>query len=281
MKSKILCDNHDYNPGQIEPYWQKAWQESAVYEPDLLVVKQPFYNLMMFPYPSAEGLHVGNMYAFCGSDIYGRFKRMQGNDVFEPIGLDGFGIHSENYAIKVGRHPKKQAEISQKNFYRQLEATGNAYDWERSLETYDPNYYKWTQWIFIKLFGAGLAYRKNSAVNFCPLDKTVLADEQVIDGKCERCQTQVVKKDLEQWFFKITKYADRLLKNLEKLDWSEKVKIAQRNWIGKKEGATVKFTVHSSRLTVNEIEVFTTRPDTLFGATFLVLAPEHELVSEI
>ena len=267
-----------YNPGKIEKKWQKVWREKKLFSPDLNTAKNPFYNLMMFPYPSAEGLHVGNMYAFCGSDIYGRFKRMQGNSVFEPIGLDGFGIHSENYAIKVGRHPKEQAKISQKNFYRQLLATGNAYDWERSLETYDADYYKWTQSIFIKLFNAGLAYRKKSAVNFCPADKTVLADEQVIDGKCERCQTQVVKKDLEQWFFKITKYADRLLDNLDKLDWSERVKVAQRNWIGKSEGALIKFQISNFKF---QIDVFTTRPDTLFGATFLVLAPEHELVSEI
>ena len=164
----------------------------------------------MFPYPSAEGLHVGNMYAFTGADIYGRYKRMQGNDVFEPIGLDGFGIHSENYALRVGRHPREQAEISEKNFYRQLRATGNAYDWTRTLETYDPDYYRWTQWIFVQMFKKGLAYRKKAQVNWCPSCKTVLADEQVIEGKCERCSSIVEKKDLEQWFFAITKYADRL-----------------------------------------------------------------------
>ena len=164
-----------YIPSEIESKWQKSWLKEKLYSPDLDLprgkagkAKNPFYNLMMFPYPSAEGLHVGNMYAFTGSDIYGRYKRMQGFDVFEPIGLDGFGIHSENYAIKVNKHPKEQAKISEANFYRQLHATGNAYDWDRTLETYDPDYYKWTQWIFIQLFKKGLAYRKKSPVNFCP-----------------------------------------------------------------------------------------------------------------
>jgi leucyl-tRNA synthetase len=197
----------------------------------------------MFPYPSAEGLHVGNMYAFTGADVYGRLQRMLGNDVFEPIGLDGFGIHSENYAMKVGRTPQEHAKISQKNFYRQMHSIGNGFAWDNKLETYDPAYYKWTQWIFIQLFKAGLAYRKKAAVNFCPSCKTVLADEQVIDGKCERCGTGVEKKELEQWFFRITQYADRLLKNLEDLIWTEKVKIAQKNWIGKKVGINITYEI--------------------------------------
>ena len=267
----------DY-PFKIERKWQEAWTSGKLFSPDLVKARTPFYNLMMFPYPSAEGLHVGNMYAFTGSDIYGRFKRMQGFDVFEPIGLDGFGIHSENYAIKVGRHPRQQARISQKNFYRQLYATGNAYDWTRTLATYDPAYYKWTQWIFIQLFKKGLAYRARAPVNSCPFDKTVLADEQVVDGRCESCGSQVEKRDLEQWFFRITDYAERLLKNLEKLDWSKRVKIAQRQWIGKKEGITIGYQVAGSRL---QVGCWTSRPDTNFGATFVVLAPEHELVSEI
>jgi leucyl-tRNA synthetase len=279
-----------YDSLTIEPKWQAKWEEERVYQPDLGSANQftnnpsdkaqdarPFYNLMMFPYPSAEGMHVGNMYAFTGSDIYGRFKRMQGYVVFEPIGLDGFGIHSENYAIKVGRHPKEQAEISQKNFYRQLRATGNAFDWSRTVETYDPGYYKWTQWVFIQLFKAGLAYKKKADVNFCPSCKTVLADEQVIEGKCERCGSEVEKKALEQWFFRITNYADRLLANLDKLDWSEVVKVAQRQWIGKSEGAVVSFSLKQIKGqddNKHRVEVFTTRPDTLFGATFLVISPE-------
>ena len=240
-----------YNPQKIEKKWQKIWQKKRVYEPNFTPrqargkkkLKRPFYNLMMFPYPSAEGLHVGNMYAFVGADIHGRFKRMQGYDVFEPIGLDGFGIHSENYALKIGKHPADQAKISEKNFYRQLRMIGNGFAWEERLETYDPEYYKWTQWIFVQMFKSGLAYRKKQAVNWCPSCKTVLADEQVIAGECERCGTTVVKKELEQWFFKITDYAERLLNNLEKIDWSEKIKVAQRNWIGKSEGAVVKFPI--------------------------------------
>jgi len=274
-----------YDFKKIEKKWQKLWCKTGLYEPDLNKAKNPFYNLMMFPYPSAEGLHVGNMYAFTGSDIYGRYKRMQGYDVFEPIGLDGFGIHSENYALKIGKHPADQAKISEKNFYRQLKEIGNGFAWREKLETYDPRYYRWTQWLFIQMFKHGLAYRKKQAVNWCPSCKTVLADEQVIAGKCERCGKEVVKKELEQWFFRITKYAEKLLDNLDNLpnrqagiDWSERVKIAQRNWIGKSEGALLKFPISNSRFSIN---IFTTRPDTLFGVTYMVLAAEHELIEAL
>ncbi len=234
-----------YDFKKIEAKWQKEWQEKGVYEPSFKSSKKrlPFYNLMMFPYPSAEGLHVGNMYAFTGTDIYGRYKRMQGYDVFEPIGLDGFGIHSENYAMKIGAHPMKQAKVSEKRFYKQLQAIGNGFSWNERLETYDPEYYRWTQWIFAQMFKAGLVYRKKQAVNWCPSCMTVLSDEQAEGGKCERCNSVVIKKDLEQWFFKITEYAERLLQNLDKLDWSLKVKIAQKNWIGKSEGAELEFPV--------------------------------------
>ncbi|MDO8560985.1 MAG: leucine--tRNA ligase [bacterium] len=265
-----------YNPKKIEAKWQKKWLSSKIYEPDLKHSKKPFYNLMMFPYPSADGLHVGNMYAFVGADIYGRTKRMQGYDVFEPIGLDGFGINAENYALKVGVHPMKRAEISEKRFYEQLAMIGGGFSWNERLETYDPEYYKWTQWIFTEMFKRGLAYRKKALVNWCPQCLTVLADEQVLVGECERCDTKVIKKELEQWFFKITKYAERLLGNLEKIDWSERVKIAQRNWIGKSEGAEIEFAVAEAS---QKIKVFTTRADTVFGATYIVLAPEHPLVS--
>ena len=278
-----------YDPKSIESKWQQRWLRERTYEPDLLHARKPFYNLMMFPYPSAEGLHVGNMYAFTGADIFGRFQRMRGHDVFEPIGLDGFGIHSENYALKINKHPADQARISEKNFYRQLAAIGNGFAWGERLETYDPAYYRWTQWIFTEMFKRGLAHRKKSPVNWCPSCKTVLADEQVIParrglggggaGECERCGTKVIKKDFEQWFFRITKYAERLLKNLDTIDWSERIKIAQRNWIGKSEGALIKFKVQRSKFKSDEhIEVFTTRPDTLFGATYMVLAPEHPFI---
>ncbi len=268
-----------YDFVKIEKKWQAAWQKKGTYEPKLKSAKKPFYNLMMFPYPSAEGLHVGNMYAFTGTDIFGRAKRMQGYDVFEPIGLDGFGIHSENYAMKIGAHPLKLSKISEKRFYKQLEALGNGFAWNERLETYDPEYYKWTQWLFVQMWKHGLAYRKKQAVNWCPGCKTVLADEQVIDGKCERCSSIAEKKELEQWFFRITNYAERLLNNLAKIDWSDRVKIAQRNWIGRSEGAHIDFRIdgHANHL----IRVFTTRPDTLFGATYIVLAPEHELVKHL
>jgi len=269
-----------YDHIKTEKYWQEKWLKEKIYEPDLNSPKNrgKFYNLMMFPYPSAEGLHVGNMYAFTGSDIYGRFKRMQGYDIFEPIGLDGFGIHSENYAIKIGKYPADQAKISQKRFYKQLESIGNGFSWDEKLETYDPEYYKWTQWIFVQMFKHGLAYRKKQPVNWCPSCKTVLADEQVISGECERCGTKVIKKELEQWFFKITDYAEKLLNNLDKIDWSEKIKIAQKNWIGRSEGAEIEFRITNQE---SRIKVFTTRADTLFGATYLVLAPEHEIISKL
>jgi leucyl-tRNA synthetase len=271
-----------YDHRTVEAKWQKRWQEEKIYQPDVRRAKKPYYNLMMFPYPSAEGLHVGNMYAFTGADIYGRFQRMRGFDVFEPIGLDGFGIHSENYAIKIKKHPANVAKVTEKRFYEQLATIGNSFAWGNRLETYDPEYYKWTQWIFIQLFKKGLAYRGIAKVNWCPTDKTVLADEQVIAGCCERCGSNVELKELEQWFFKITAYADRLLANLEKIDWSEKVKMAQKNWIGKREGAEIKFRVSSAgqkRVIGDDIWVFTTRPDTLYGATFIVLAPDHPLAS--
>ncbi len=256
-----------YDHKEVEEKWQKEWAEAGLNKTDLDGAKRPFYNLMMFPYPSAEGLHVGNMYAFTASDVYGRFKRMQGFDVFEPIGLDGFGIHSENYALKIGRHPKEHARITQENFYNQLRRIGNMFDWSKTLETYNPDYYKWTQWIFIQMFKAGLAYRAKSEVNWCLHCKTVLADEQVINGKCERCKTEVVRKELEQWFFRITKYAQRLLDNLEKIDWVERIKTSQRNWIGRSEGMKLKF---------GKYEVFTTRPDTVHGATFLAVAGKED-----
>jgi leucyl-tRNA synthetase len=281
-----------YNPKELEAKWGKRWLEERVYEPDLDgagktdATKPPFYNLWMFPYPSAEGLHIGGARTFVGVDIYGRYKRMAGFDVFQPVGLDGFGIHSENYALKIGKHPIQHAADSQKNFYRQMEMLGNGYAWDEKIETYDPEYYRWTQWIFVQLWKHGLAYRKKQLVNWCPKDLTVLADEQVEGGRCERCGSIVEKKDLEQWFFRITKYADRLLANIDGLDWSENVKIAQRNWIGKSEGAEIKFLLNFKKNPADNdrrgpdgeraaLTIFTTRPDTLFGATYLVLSPEH------
>ncbi|KKT79031.1 leucine--tRNA ligase [Candidatus Giovannonibacteria bacterium RIFCSPHIGHO2_12_44_12] len=262
---------------KIEKKWQKLWLRSGVYEPDLKKAKKPFYNLMMFPYPSAEGLHIGSVRTFTGIDIYGRFKRMEGYDVFEPIGLDGFGMHSENYALRIGAHPMRLAKVTEKNFYRQLEMIGNGFAWKEKLETYDTEYYKWTQWIFAQMFKKGLAYRKRSPVNWCPSCKTVLADEQVQSEECERCGSKIEKKDLEQWFFRITDYAERLLESLEKIDWPESIKTAQRNWIGRSEGYSLKFPligIPGQEDRKHSIDIFTTRPDTLFGVTFVVVSPE-------
>ena len=245
---------------------------------------------MMFPYPSAEGLHVGNMFAFTGSDVYGRFKRLQGYDVFEPIGYDAFGIHSENYAIKMGINPAILIPKNIENFRRQLKRIGGMFDWRHELSTTDPAYYKWTQWIFLQLLKAGKAYKKSAAVNWCPADKTVLANEQVINGHCERCGAAVEQRVLEQWFFRITEYADRLLADLDdksKMDWSESTTTAQRNWLGRSEGAELDFplaaAIPQSDGDADEpvIRVYTTRPDTVFGATFMVLAPEHPLVDAL
>lgn len=262
----------------IEEKWRKKWEEDKTYQPDMKNPAKPFYNLMMFPYPSAEGMHMGNMRTFAGIDAYGRFKRLQGYDVFQPIGLDGFGIHAENYAIKTGTHPSEQAKVTEKRFYDQFKLIGNGFPWDYSLETYDPEYYRWTQWLFIQMFKNGLAERKESTVNWCPSCKTVLADEQVIDGKCERCGSETTQKKTEQWFFKITEYAERLLQNVEKIDWPEKIKTAQRNWIGRSEGANVEFSIQNSDI---KIQIFTTRVDTIYGATFIVMAPDHPLLTTL
>jgi leucyl-tRNA synthetase len=281
-QNPTTTDGLPYRPDLIEPKWQARWEEQHVNEPDLDRARQPFYNLMMFPYPSAEGLHVGNMFAFTGADVYGRFKRLQGYDVFEPIGYDAFGIHSENYAIKLGVNPAELIPRNIVNFRRQLKSIGGMFDWRHELSTTDPKYYKWTQWLFLQLLKAGKAYKKAAAVNWCPKDQTVLANEQVIDGRCERCGTTVEQRTLEQWFFRITEYADRLLANLDdksKMDWSESTVLAQRNWLGRSEGAEIIFSASSaSSASSADIRVFTTRPDTIFGATFMVLAPEHPLV---
>jgi leucyl-tRNA synthetase len=278
-----------YDPQAVEAKWQARWAERGTNEPDLDRAARPYYNLMMFPYPSAEGLHVGNMFAFTGSDVNGRFKRLQGHDVFEPIGFDAFGIHSENYAIKLGINPGVLIPKNIENFRRQLRRIGGMFDWRHELSTTDPAYYKWTQWIFLQLLKAGKAYKKSAAVNWCPHDKTVLANEQVINGRCERCDTVVEQRTLEQWFFRITDYAPRLLADLDdktKMDWSETTTTAQRNWLGRSEGAELEFPISDGAQADGDagaevIRVFTTRTDTIFGATFMVLAPEHPLVDRL
>jgi leucyl-tRNA synthetase len=267
-----------YDPSAIELKWQRIWQERGTNHTDLKRAQRPFYALMMFPYPSAEGLHVGNLFAFTGNDIYGRFQRLIGHNVFEPLGYDAFGIHSENYALKVGQHPMELIPRNIANFQRQLERAGLMVDWRYRLSTTDPSYYKWTQWLFLQLFKQGLAYKKQAAVNWCPDCKTVLANEQVVSGLCERSKTPVEQRLLEQWFFRISDYAPRLLENLDHIDWSESTKTAQRNWIGRSEGAEIAFEAENVDGGECEIRVFTTRPDTIYGATYLVLAPEHPLV---
>jgi leucyl-tRNA synthetase len=267
-----------YDPQAVESAWQARWAERHTNEPDLDHPRRPFYNLMMFPYPSAEGLHVGNMFAFTGADIFGRFRRLQGFDVFEPIGFDAFGIHSENYALTVGTNPATLIPRNIATFKRQLRRFGGMFDWRHELSTTDPKYYKWTQWLFLQLFRHGLAYRKRAAVNWCPACKTVLANEQVINGYCERHpDVKVEQRFLEQWFFAITRYADRLLDNLARLDWSDSTVALQRNWLGRSDGAELVFETPAGAA----IKVFTTRPDTVFGATYLVLAPEHPLVDAL
>ena len=271
-----------YDPGAVERKWQYRWQDRGTNSTDLQGATRPFYALMMFPYPSAEGLHVGNLFAFTGNDIYGRFQRLAGHNVFEPLGYDAFGIHSENYALKVGKHPMDLIPKNIANFRRQLERAGLMIDWRYSLSTTDPAYYRWTQWIFLQLLNQGLAYKKKAAVNWCPSCKTVLANEQVVGGLCERSKTPVEQRLLEQWFFRISDFAPRLLSNLDHIDWSETTKTAQRNWIGKSEGAEIAFPASEAiGGGTCEIRVFTTRPDTIFGATYLVLAPEHPLVDSL
>ncbi len=268
-----------YDHLAIEQRWQNRWATERTYNLNLAEAEKPYYNLMMFPYPSAEGLHVGNCFAFTGADIHGRFMKGRGYSVFEPMGFDAFGIHSENYALKVGTHPWNLIPKNVENFKEnQLKRLGAMFDWAHEVNTTEPGYYRWTQWIFLQLYKHGLAYREEGLVNWCPDCKTVLSNEQVAGGVCERCDSAVTKKNLAQWYFKITAYAQRLLDNLDWVDWSETTKHAQRRWIGRSTGAEVTFQVvgHDA-----EMVVFTTRPDTLFGATYMVLAPEHPLVRQI
>ena len=267
----------------IEPKWQKYWEANktfrAVEDPAIPKEKRR-YVLDMFPYPSAQGLHVGHPEGYTATDIYCRYLRMKGFNVLHPMGFDSFGLPAENYAIKMGVHPAVTTAENIDHFRRQIRALGFSYDWDREVATSDEGYYKWTQWIFLKLFEKGLAYEAESPINWCPSCKTGLANEEVVDGLCERCKTRVVRRRIRQWILKITAYAERLLSDLEGLDWPEPVKQMQRNWIGRSEGANVFFTIDGSAA-AERLEIYTTRPDTLFGATYMVLAPEHPLVEKI
>ena len=277
--------DQNYDPSRVEHRWQARWERDGTNSlslEQLESARNPFFNLMMFPYPSAEGLHVGNIYAFTGSDVYGRFIRLQGREVFEPIGFDAFGIHSENFALKQGVHPSELIPRNVRNFTRQLRRIGGMFDWKHTVDTTQPEYYRWTQWIFVQLFKAGLAEQKVAPVNWCPSCMTVLANEQVIVGACERCGEGVEQRSIRQWFLKITEYADRLLEGTRRIDWSETTLKAQANWIGRSVGAQLRFPVAGGEEADGEaVEVFTTRPDTVFGATYVVLAPEHPLVDAI
>ncbi|KXS56424.1 MAG: leucine--tRNA ligase [Candidatus Adiutrix intracellularis] len=267
-----------YKPDVVEAKWRKIWTEQGADQLDMDKAERPFYNLMMFPYPSAEGLHVGNVFAFVGSDIQGRYHRLLGYDVFEPMGFDAFGMHSENFALKQGRHPAEMVPTNVERFReQQLKKIGLMVDWSREINTTVPEYYRWTQWLFVTLYKNGFAYKKKASVNWCPDCQTVLAAEQVIDGECERCSAQVTKKDLEQWYFKTTAFAKELLEGLDHINWSERTKTAQRNWIGRSQGAEIVFRIQNGP----DFKIFTTRPDTLFGVTYIVFSPEHPLLDKI
>jgi len=263
-----------YNPQEIEPKWQRYWQEQKFFEAEDFSKKPKLYLLVEFPYPSAEGLHVGHCRSYTAMDIIARKKRMEGFNVLFPMGWDAFGLPTENYAIKTGVHPKIVTAKNTVNFKKQLRSLGLSFDWSREINTTDPKYYKWTQWIFIQLFKKGLAYKAKIPVNYCPACKITLANEEVIDNKCERCGEPVIQKEREQWLLKITKYADRLIDDLDKVDFPDKIKTQQINWIGRKEWIDISYPVIGSK---KIIIVSTTRPDTNFGATFVVLAPEHLL----
>jgi leucyl-tRNA synthetase len=276
-----------YNPKKIESKWQKIWDKNRkLFQAEENSKKPKFYCLDMFPYPSGDGLHVGHVEGYTASDVYSRYMRMNGKNVLHPMGWDAFGLPAENYAIKTGVQPAKSTQQNIKNFTRQIKSLGLSYDWSREIDTSDPTYYKWTQWFFLFLYKNGLAYRKKAKVNWCESCKTVLANEQVEGGVCERCKNEVVQKDLEQWFFKITDFAEGLIKDLDKIDWPESTKTSQKNWIGKSEGAIVKFFLKNAaqraQLSVqNHIEVFTTRLDTIYGCTYCVVAPESELIQKL
>ncbi|KND50181.1 MAG: leucyl-tRNA synthetase [Parcubacteria bacterium C7867-003] len=268
----------DYNHLSVEKKWQKEWARKKAFKTQDGSKKKKYYILDMFPYPSGEGLHVGHPKGYIATDIISRMKRMQGMNVLHPMGFDAFGLPAENYAIKTKTNPEVSVKKNVSRYKKQLEIMGFDYDWSREVNTTDPKFYKWTQWIFLKLLEKGLAYESNEPVNWCPVDKTVLANEDVENGRCERCGSVVEKKPIRQWVLRITDYAERLLSDLDNLDWPESIKESQRNWIGKSVGAEVDFDVWRSS---EKIKVFTTRPETIFGATYVVLAPEHAVIEKL
>ena len=266
----------EYNFVEIEKKWQRFWAENHTFRVTEKSSKPKYYVLDMFPYPSGAGLHVGHPRSYTALDVVARKKRLQGYNVLYPMGWDAFGLPTENFAIKNHVHP---AEVTKKNvarFKQQLQSLGFSFDWNREINTTDPEYYKWTQWIFIQLFKKGLAYKSEMAVNWCTSCKCVLANEEVVNGVCERCSSEVVRKTKSQWMLKITEYAQRLVDDLDDLDFIDRVKLQQKNWIGRSTGAEVDFTA----TTGDTITVYTTRPDTLFGATYMVISPEHKYIEK-
>lgn len=263
-----------YKARITEQKWQKKWNSSKLYKVNLASKKPKYYNLVMFPYPSGDKLHVGHWYNFAPADSWGRYKRMSGCNVFEPMGFDSFGLPAENYAIKTGVPPQKSTEKNIESMIKQLGAMGTMYDWDKTVATSRPDYYKWSQWVFLQLYKKGLAYKKDAPVNWCSSCQTVLANEQVQDGKCDRCSTIIIQKNLYQWFFKISDYSEALLDNAE-LDWPEKTKIMQKNWIGKSSGCNIHFRLEDGD---DVLTAYTTRPDTIYSVTFVVMAPEHPLL---
>ncbi|HQL11964.1 MAG TPA: class I tRNA ligase family protein, partial [bacterium] len=267
-----------YNPQEIEKKWQKYWKDNNVYKVNDDFTKTKFYILDMFPYPSGDGLHVGHPKGYIATDIFSRYKRLNGYNVLHPMGWDAFGLPAENFAIQNKIHPSIAVERNIKRFKEQLSIIGFDYDWDREIKTSDPSYYKWTQWIFLKLYEKGLAYESYEPINWCPSCKTGLANEDLENGRCERCGSLVEKRPMRQWVLKITDYAERLLQDLSKLEWEESIIESQRNWIGKSEGAEIKFKIDGFNL---EINIFTTRIDTIYGCTYIVVAPENKLINEL
>ena len=265
-----------YDFASIEPKWQKIWEEKQTFAVETGSAKPKFYGLVEFPYPSGQGLHVGHARPYTAMDVVARKKRMDGCNVLFPMGYDAFGLPTENYAIKNHIHPAKVTHDNIENFTKQLKMLGYSFDWDRVVNTTDPEYYKWTQWIFLQLYKKGLAYKTTMPVNWCTSCKCVLANEEVVEGVCERCGSPVIRKEKSQWMLKITEYAQRLIDGLEGLDFIERVKTQQKNWIGRSTGAEVTF----KATTGDDIVVFTTRPDTLFGATYMVISPEHRYVKQ-
>ena len=267
----------DYDFSKVEKKWQARWDDKKVFVAKEDKTKKKFYALVEFPYPSGAGMHVGHIKAYGGLEVIARKKRMEGYNVLFPIGFDAFGLPTENYAIKTGIHPRKVTDMNIARFTEQLKKVGFSFDWTRVIDTTDEDYYKWTQWIFLKMFEHGLAFRDKTLVNYCPSCKVVLSNEDSQGGKCDICHSDVVQKSKDVWYLRITEYADKLLQGLEKVDYLPNAKLQQQHWIGKSTGAFVNFTLAG---TDEKLRVYTTRPDTLFGVTFMVIAPEHPLIEK-